>query len=243
MSLGTFVLVHGAMHGGWCWRDVGRHLVGEGHEAYAPTLTGQGARRSSLTPEVGVERHVADVVDTLWFDDLHGVTLVLHSYAGMLAGPIAEQAGDRLSGVVFLAAFVADSGQSLLDVEPPEVAERYRRLAVTEGDGWLLRADPAFLDRWGVPERLQPFVGPRLTDFPFRCQTDRPQFDPSALARLPCAFVAHTAPPLASLDRSRAVALDRGWVMREVERGHDMMLEAPRETAALLTELAELHSS
>jgi len=40
----TFVLVHGAMHGGWCWRDV-RHMLGTaGHEVHTPTLTGQGDR-------------------------------------------------------------------------------------------------------------------------------------------------------------------------------------------------------
>ena len=38
----TFVLVHGAMHGGWCWSDVGRRLAQHGHDVHRPTLTGQG---------------------------------------------------------------------------------------------------------------------------------------------------------------------------------------------------------
>ena len=56
--MATFVLVHGAMHGGWCWREVRQRLSGNGHEVYAPTLTGQGDRGRALTPQVGIADHV-----------------------------------------------------------------------------------------------------------------------------------------------------------------------------------------
>ena len=58
----TFVLVHGAMHGGWCWREVRQRLSGNGHEVYAPTLTGQGDRRRGLTPQVGIADHVPELL-------------------------------------------------------------------------------------------------------------------------------------------------------------------------------------
>jgi alpha-beta hydrolase superfamily lysophospholipase len=40
----TFVLVHGAYHGGWCWRRVADILEARGHKVYTPTLTGLGER-------------------------------------------------------------------------------------------------------------------------------------------------------------------------------------------------------
>ncbi|HYP11564.1 MAG TPA: alpha/beta fold hydrolase, partial [Xanthobacteraceae bacterium] len=40
----TFVLVHGAWHGGWCYKRVARLLRQAGHEVYTPTLTGLGER-------------------------------------------------------------------------------------------------------------------------------------------------------------------------------------------------------
>jgi len=43
--------------------------------------------------------HVDDLTELLWFEDLHDVHLVLHSYAGVLAGPVAEQAGERLASI------------------------------------------------------------------------------------------------------------------------------------------------
>lgn len=54
--MATFVLVHGAMHGGWCWGDVRRSLSEGGHDVYTPTLTGQGDRRNELTHETGVSQ-------------------------------------------------------------------------------------------------------------------------------------------------------------------------------------------
>jgi pimeloyl-ACP methyl ester carboxylesterase len=237
--LATFVLVHGAMHGGWCWRDVRRALSGNGHEAYAPTLTGQGDRRQGLTPEVGIPAHVTDLTDLLWFEDLTDVHLVLHSYAGVLAGPVAERAGDRLSSVIYLAAFIAGPGQCLLDVEPADVARRYRELAASGGDGWVLPAAPRFLEQWGITDAaLRARVAPRLTDFPLRCQTDPVVFDPGPLARIRQVYVNHTRPPLASLRASFDLAVAAGWETHQLACGHDLMLAAPGDTAALLEAIA-----
>ena len=33
----TFVLVHGAWHGGWCWRRVADLLEKKGHKVFTPT--------------------------------------------------------------------------------------------------------------------------------------------------------------------------------------------------------------
>src|ERR1700677_1628011 len=93
------------MHGGWCWQGVQRRLARQGHEVFTPTLTGQGDRRSGLTQDVGVDTHVADLEELLWFEDLSEVHLVLHSYAGVLAGPLAERRSERLASVVDLGPF------------------------------------------------------------------------------------------------------------------------------------------
>ncbi|HEX4434939.1 MAG TPA: alpha/beta fold hydrolase [Acidimicrobiales bacterium] len=237
--MATFVLVHGAMHGGWCWRDVHRLLSQRGHDVHCPTLSGQGDRRSGLSPEVGVDAHVGDLDELLWFEDLSDVHLVLHSYAGVLAGPLAERTEERLSSVVFLGAFVTAPGQSLLDVEPPEVAERYRRQVGEAGEGWFVPASDAFLTQWGIDDPAQrAWVGARLTDFPFRCQIEPTQFDPAPLDRLRKVYVAHTDPPLASLGRFAEAAVAAGWETHELACGHDMMLAAPAETADLLERIA-----
>jgi len=227
------------MHGGWCWREVARLLSRQGHEVYTPTLTAQGDRRQGLAPNVSVTTHVTDVTDLLWFEDLRDVHLVLHSYAGVLAGPVAQRAAGRLSSVTYLAAFVAEPGESLADVEPPQVARHYRELASAHGDGNVVPASPRFLDQWGVTDQaLRDRAGPRLTDFPLRCLTEPVCFDPAALDRLPKTYVSHTRPPLESLRASLDRAIAGGWQTRELPCGHDLMLAAPGPTADLLATIA-----
>ena len=100
-------------------------------------------------------------------------------------------------------------------------------------------ASAAFLDQWGVrDEALRARVGPRLTDFPFRCVVEPTVFDPDPLRRLRKVYVRYTDPPLASLERFYAAAVAAGWETHELPCGHDMMLAAPRETADLLERIA-----
>jgi pimeloyl-ACP methyl ester carboxylesterase len=240
--MATFVLVHGAMHGGWCWRDVRPILARQGHAVFTPTLTGQGDRRSSVSPEVGVETHLGDLSDLLWFEDLVEVHLVLHSYAGILAGPLASRMGERLSSITLLGGFITENGECLLDVEPDSVRARYEERSNRDGSGWLLPADSSFLDQWGVTDpSLAAWVGPRLTSFPVRCQKEPTTYDSADLAELDKTYVHHTAPPLESLDLSLARARADGWRIEDIDCGHDMMLERPENVAELLVGVATSH--
>lgn len=237
--MATFVLVHGAMHGGWCWRDVRPLLAERGHRVFTPTLSGHGPRARELSPSIGVEDHVGDLVELMWYEDLHDVHLVVHSYSGILAGPVVERSEGRVASVVFLGAFLAAPGQCLLDVEPPEVAEHYRREVGEFGGGWRLPASEGFLAQWGITDAaLAAWVRPRLTDFPFRCQTDPVDYDPGPLGAVRKVYVEHTDPPMASLDRFAHEAASAGWETHAVASGHDMMLAAPVETSALLDRVA-----
>ena len=80
----TFVLVHGAWCGAWCWRRVARMLTQAGHEVFTPTLTGVGERSHLLKPDVNPDTHILDVVNEMRWQELNNVVLVGHSYAGMV---------------------------------------------------------------------------------------------------------------------------------------------------------------
>ncbi|MCE5258310.1 MAG: alpha/beta fold hydrolase [Chloroflexi bacterium] len=79
--MSTFVLVHASFKGGWCWKQVARLLRAEGHEVYAPTLTGLGERSHLADRVVDLELHVQDIVNVLFYEDLYDVILVGHCNA------------------------------------------------------------------------------------------------------------------------------------------------------------------
>src|SRR5437016_8107156 len=87
----TFVLVHGAWHGGWCWRRVADLLERRGHAVFTPTLTGLGERSHLLSGAINLDTHIADVVNVIMWEDLRGICLVGHSYGGWPISGAAEQ--------------------------------------------------------------------------------------------------------------------------------------------------------
>ena len=80
----VFVLVHGAWHGGWCWKKVKALLNKRGYDVYTPTLTGLGERSHLLKADINLDTHIQDVVNVIEYEDLNNVVLVGHSYAGMV---------------------------------------------------------------------------------------------------------------------------------------------------------------
>src|SRR5262252_7760072 len=78
----TFVLVHGAYHGGWCWRRVADILEAHGHKVFAPSLTGNGDRSHLLSKDVNLDTQIADIVNLVVWEDLRDLCLVPHSFGG-----------------------------------------------------------------------------------------------------------------------------------------------------------------
>src|SRR4051794_30531978 len=102
MAMATFVLVHGAIVGGWCWRWVAPRLRSAGHEVYAPTLTGLGERVHLASPDTDLETHIRDIDNVLRFEDLTDVVLVGWSYGGMIVAGAADRAPERIAQLVYL---------------------------------------------------------------------------------------------------------------------------------------------
>jgi hypothetical protein len=87
----TFLLVHGAWHGGWCWDQVSARLTALGHVVIAPTLTGVCERSHLLIPSVNLTTHIDDIAGEIRFKDPSNIVLCSHSYGG-----VAERYADRI---------------------------------------------------------------------------------------------------------------------------------------------------
>ena len=123
--MATFVLVHGAWHGAWCWRRVARLIAHSGHEVFTPTLTGLAERSHLRTPDIDLDTHILDVVNEMTWQELNDVVLVGHSYAGMVISGVAEKMEKSISSFVLLDTFFPESGQALIDIAPPPVRDTF----------------------------------------------------------------------------------------------------------------------
>ena len=108
--MATYVLVHGAWHGGWCWNRVAPLLRAKGHDVYTPTLTGLGERVHLASPEVDLSTHVTDVVNVIEFEDLRNVILMGHSYGGQVITGVAGVIPQRIAQLAYLDAVVPNDG-------------------------------------------------------------------------------------------------------------------------------------
>jgi pimeloyl-ACP methyl ester carboxylesterase len=239
--MATFVLVHGATYGGWCWRRVVPLLRAAGHDVYAPTLTGLGERAHLAHPGIDLDTHVQDIVGILEYEDLDRVVLVGHSYAGTVIAGVADRLPGRLAHLVHLDAAEAGDGQALLDLFSPCNQAALRDEVAAEGDGWRLGpADPA-ADGVTDPEDAA-WVRAKATPQPFRTFTQPLRLAHPAGFAGPKTYIACVgAPP----ERWRDAMVERvrtepGWRYREVATGHGAMVTAPREVAELILEAARV---
>jgi pimeloyl-ACP methyl ester carboxylesterase len=121
--MATFVLVHGAWHGSWCWKRVRKALQAEGHDVFTPTLTGIAERSHLISPQVDLDTHIADVVNLIRWEELTDVVLCGHSYGGCVITGAADRVAERIKALVYLDAFILGDGQGLHDILPPEVRD------------------------------------------------------------------------------------------------------------------------
>ena len=225
----TFVLVHGAWHGGWCWTRLSPLLRADGHTVFTPTLTGLGERSHLLTQDVGLDTHITDIVQVLEFEDLENVVLVGHSYGGMVITGVADKASDRISQLVYLDAMLPENGKATTDYSQ-------RKFAPITDDSWH---DPAGEPQeYGVTdEHDSAWVKKRLTDMPRKCMTQPLKLIDDKSGRLKGAYILCSTRPFAKEAAQRAK--QRGYRYRELlSAGHDVMVTQPRELTKILNELA-----
>ena len=206
---------------------------------HAPTLTGLGDRAHLATPVTSLATHVEDVVARLEMDDLHDVVLVGHSSAGAVVTGVAQRAPDRLAGLVYLDAFVAGPGQSVLDLVAP--ARREHFLAAVDVAGRIVLDWEVAMDGWAVRlETDRTWLRPRLRPHPVGALADPLPAD--RMPDLPRHFVHCTDKPGPDsfAGFAAAASTDPAWRFDALDTGHDAMITDP---AGLARVLLDAHSA
>ncbi|GGP12876.1 alpha/beta fold hydrolase [Nonomuraea glycinis] len=233
--MSTFILLHGAWHGGWAWQRVTPLLRAAGHQVHAPTLTGVSDRAHLLSPQVGLSTHIQDVVSLIEAYDARDVVLVGHSYAGQVVTGVADRVGERLAKRIHLDAFVGDDGEAAIDLLPATIAGHYRESVAGPGFGWLIPVRK--LSVLGVTEQADlDWLSPRLTPHPWLTYTEPLRLTGKG-EQVPAAFI-ECVDWMRVFTPHAERAAARGWPVHEIATGHEAMVTAPEELAALLQRVA-----
>ncbi|MFK0292802.1 alpha/beta fold hydrolase [Streptomyces sp. NPDC090442] len=241
--MSTFLLVHGAWHGGWCWERVVPLLEAAGHRVFAPSLTGYGDKVHLAGPEVGLDTHVDDVARLITAENLNDVILVGHSYAGLVISSAANRISQRIAHLVYLDAMVPKDGESAADVQP--AVRQLIELAETSESGWRvppMPEQPAPFGLFGVTEPADvAWLRGMLSDQPVRCLQQPVRLDNPAANAIPRTHIHNVGATPAGIPRRPVPAIQPNGTpaqVWELPTGHDCMITMPTELSELLLKLA-----
>lgn len=242
--MATFVLVHGAWHGGWCYRDTARALRAAGHDVFTPTHTGVGERFHQSSEAITLETHVRDVAGVIEAEELNEVILCGHSYGGMVITALADRMPEKIRALCYLDAFVPEHGQSLnalLPIAlPPEVFPIFLdgfRNAAREGNCGLSNPVPA--EVFNIAEKNRAWINRRCTPQSL-ASFETPVLLTGGINKVKrrLFILADNWEPSPFRHFAQKVEGKPGWDIQKMACGHDVMVDMPAELAQALIKLA-----
>ncbi len=232
----TFVLIHGAYHGGWCWRRVADILEGHGHKVYAPSLTGNGDRSHLLSLDVNLDTQIADIANLITWEDLTGICLVAHSLGGWPCSGALETIHGRVASVVWLDAFKPKDGERAIDF----ISEHSRQAtvdAVNRGEAGRA-PPPAKLFSSSEPDYA--WIDAKLTAQPNGPAMQRIRLTGKRETIAKKTYIRAPRYPQPAFDAALAECqADPSWqtIVNETT-GHDVMIDQPEWLAEVLLRAA-----
>jgi pimeloyl-ACP methyl ester carboxylesterase len=141
--MSTFVLIHGAWHGGWAWQKVVAKLEALGHTVVAPDLPGHGDDKTPVQ-QVTLDSYAQRIVDVM-DRCAERVVLVGHSMGGIAISAAAERRPERVKVLVYVCAFLLRNGQKLVEFAATDTEALVMPNAMLSQDGHSATLRPEVL--------------------------------------------------------------------------------------------------
>jgi pimeloyl-ACP methyl ester carboxylesterase len=239
--MATFILIHGSWHGGWCWDDVVAPLQAAGHRVFAPDLLGMGD--DAMPPGEVTLATWTEQISSLVDSQPEPVVLVGHSRGGIVISEVAEARPDGIAALVYLCAFLPQSGESLFQLaQTDEESLILPELIVDEAGGFhSIRADRAREIFYGTsPAARAEGATVRLQPEPNAPTFTPLQLTAGSFGRVPRYYV-HCAQDRAvglSLQQRMVAASPCRSVFR-LDTDHSPFFSAPAELVGILLAIAD----
>jgi pimeloyl-ACP methyl ester carboxylesterase len=234
----TFVLVHGAWHGGWCWRRVSRILRAAGQTVFTPTLTGSGERVHLIRADLTFEDFATDIVNVILAEELSDIILVGHSFGGNSISVVADRRPNLLKKLVYIDTLLLRNGESGFSQLDPAIVARRLELADQTSRGQTV--PPPSPDVFGVTDPVDAeWLKRRLTPQPLNCyrvpiRLEHPLGNGGSKTYIACTGP-YYQPAVPSQEWVKSQA---DWRYLELSTGHDAMVTSPQQLSDMLIRCA-----
>jgi len=225
--MSTFLLAHGAWHGGWYYQRVAQSLRSNGHIVFTPTYTGLGERSHLFDPSINLDTHVQDIINVIKWEDLDDFVLVGHSYGGMVVTGVADLVPEKIHTLVYLDAFVPENDQCLFDFQPDELRAQKLQEAAAQNGGLTpipaesFHVNPGDVDWVNSKTVLQPI---HTMDQPVRLTGGLERLRRKRVFILAAKYPEGPFKPF-----YEKLHKDPNWETYKIESGHHIMLDKPHE--------------
>jgi len=235
--MSTYVLVHGAWHGSWCWRWVSELLEQKNHVVVTPTLTGVGEKAHLVSRHITLETCIEDVAAVIADNELHDVILVGHSFGGALISSVAERFPGRIKQLVYLDAAILENGESMFSRMSDEVVQSRLEQAEKSSNGLTLPIPDA--QNLGIEsDDIWANVCKLLSPHPVSTYTSKLTLQCKPGKGFPVVYIQCKQPEYTPLNWAKARAQSYGWPIITMDTGHDAMITQPVYLHEILTEYA-----
>lgn len=233
--MSEYVLIHGAWHGAFCWHKIVPILEKAGHIVKAPDLPGHGADPAPIA-DVSLEAYVKRIGEVL-DGCAEPVILVGHSMAGFIVSQVAEERPAQVRTLVYLAAFLPQSGQTLGELAREDADALVGQAIMPTADeaGLVVRPELARLAFYAdcSDEDVESAL-PRLRPEPASILEASVTLTPARYGQVPRVYIECVEDRAISIDKQRAMVRASPCRVISMSTSHSPFYAAPEALGAHL---------
>ncbi len=240
--MATFLLIHGAWHGGWSMEPLRPALEAAGHKVIAPDLPGTDSDEALARTTLATW---GDFVAALARQQPEPVILCGHSRGGIVISEAAERAPEAVKALVYITAFLIPNGSSLADFAAPRTPALAAGMQIVAGGAAVTVSPEAaaatFYTR--VPSDVAEAAARRLVPEP-TCIRDTPlQLSEARWCSIPRYYIECSEDEMIPPENQRRMqAASPVKKVLTIACDHAPSLSDPDALAAALLEIAEIEA-
>jgi pimeloyl-ACP methyl ester carboxylesterase len=238
--MATFILVHGAWHGVWCWKYIIPILEDKGHKVLLPNLPELDSNCNEIK-NISLKLYVETVVNLINSQN-DNVILLGHSFGGVIISEVAEALPNKVQSLVYLCAFMLKDNQKLMDIVK-DAPSPYLKLDFLEDFSFCrVKEEAVALAFYNKCKKEDiDFATPLLLKHPYATFNIPVRITEQKYGTILCYYIECVNDNAISIDAQRKM-----WHLQQIDKvytmdtDHSPFFSAPEKLVKILDEIAKI---